>query len=123
MRSMIVLSLSLNVLVLTPICAGLLMNAAWAREAYGPATPASAILISVYLAIWAASLVLLYIRELRSTATLLSLQVLYKLTTPLTVGALVHPVVLSNLGIAVFHLVTLAAMWRAGAIGVGRRGG
>lgn len=34
----------------------------------------------------------------------------YKLLTPLTVGSLKHPVVLSNLGIAALHVVTLTTL-------------
>ena len=39
-------------------------------------------------------------------------QILYKLTTPVTVGTLQNPVVISNLGIAMFHTVTLVVIWR-----------
>lgn len=39
-------------------------------------------------------------------------QILYKLTTPVTVGTLQNPVVVSNLGIAIFHTLTLAVIWR-----------
>lgn len=35
MRSMIRLSLTLNLRVLIPVCSGLLANAAWADTAYG----------------------------------------------------------------------------------------
>jgi hypothetical protein len=110
---MIILSLVLNVLVLTPICASLMMDAAWVQAGYGPATAARGILLSVYIAIWVVSVLLLFVREPNSVAALLVVQVVYKVTTPLTVGTLANPVVVSNLGIAAFHLVTLTLMWRA----------
>jgi hypothetical protein len=36
----------------------------------------------------------------------------YKLATPVTVGTLFNPVVVSNLGIAVFHAVTVVLIFR-----------
>ena len=52
-------SLTLNLLVLAPVCAGLLRASPWTLLAFGPATPARGILLSVYLAIAAASMLLL----------------------------------------------------------------
>ena len=51
MQLMVVLSLIINVVVLVPVCAGLLMDASWTASAYGEGTPARAILLSIYLAI------------------------------------------------------------------------
>jgi hypothetical protein len=47
-------------------------------------------------------------------AALLLVQVIYKLTTPFTVGSFTNPVVLSNLAIAAFHSGTLAVIWNHG---------
>ncbi len=58
MHWMILLSLILNIAVPVPVCAGLLTDAAWARECYGTATPARGIRLSIYLAITVASLLL-----------------------------------------------------------------
>jgi hypothetical protein len=44
-------------------------------------------------------------------AGLLLMQVVYKLTTPFTVGTFGNPVVVSNLVIAALHSVTLAGIW------------
>jgi hypothetical protein len=47
-------------------------------------------------------------------------QFVYKLTTPVTVGTLLNPVVVSNLGIAGFHAVTLVLIfiwWRQEVLG------
>ncbi len=112
MNLMITLSLLLNIAVLVPVCAGLVMNAKWAIECYGAATQARGILLSVYLAVGAASVLLLVACDPKLVAALLCVQVAYKLTTPFTVGTLANPVVVSNLGIAAFHAITLMLMWQ-----------
>jgi len=117
MRLMIVLSLLVNVAVLLPVCAGLLSNASWTTSAYGEATPARAILLSVYMAIGICSVLLLIRREPKAVAALLLVQVLYKITTPLTVGTVTNPVVASNLIIAVVHTATLVCLWSGGGLG------
>jgi hypothetical protein len=113
MRVMIALSLALNIVVLTPICAGLITDADWAREVYGSRTAARGILLSVYLAIGLVSAMLLLLRHPQLVAALLLVQVVYKLSTPFTVGTLANPVVVSNLAIAVFHGVTLVLIWQS----------
>lgn len=117
MRLMVVLSFIINVAVLLPVCAGLLMDAAWTTSAYGEGTPARAILLSIYLAIGLVSVLLLVHREPKAVAALLLVQVLYKVLTPLTVGTLTNPVVVSNLVIAGFHTATLMCLWRGQALG------
>lgn len=112
MRLMVVLSLLINVAVLLPVCAGLLTNASWTTSAYGEWTPARGILLSIYLAIGLVSVLLLVRREPKAVAALLLVQILYKFTTPLTVGTLANPVVVSNLVIAGFHTATLMCLWR-----------
>lgn len=104
---MITLSLLLNIVVLVPVCLGLLRDAAWAREAYGVRTQARGILLSVYLAIAAVSFILIFAEMPQAAGALLIVQIIYKVTTPLTVGTLKNPVVVSNLLIAAFHSVTL----------------
>lgn len=113
MRVMIRLSLVLNIVVLTPICFGLITDAGWVAEAYGPLTAARGILLSVYLSIGLVSVLLLFTPELAAVAALLVVQVVYKLTTPATVGTLFNPVVISNLGIAVVHTVTIVVILNA----------
>jgi hypothetical protein len=92
-------------------------NAAWTTSAYGEATPARAILLSVYMAIGLCSGLLLIRREPKAVAALLLVQVLYKVTTPLTVGTVTNPVVASNLIVAVVHTATLVCLWSSGALG------
>ncbi len=114
---MVVLSLLINGSALLPVCAGLLTDASWATSAYGERTPARAILLSIYLAIGLVSVLLLIRREPKAVAALLLVQVLYKVTTPLTVGTLANPVVVSNLVIAGFHMATLICLWQGRALG------
>lgn len=113
MKILIALSLALNVAVLLPVCFGIITDAAWAREAYGESTAARGILLSIYLAIGLVSLGLLFRREPNMVAALILVQIIYKLTTPFTVGTIANPVVVSNLFIATFHSVTLYFIYRS----------
>ena len=113
MNTMLILSLLLNIAVLVPVCVGLMMQAGWTQVSYGEATPARGILLSIYLSILAVSAILLVFRDPRSVAALLIIQIIYKLTTPITVGTFKNPVVISNIGIAGFHIATLLFTWRA----------
>ena len=115
MDAMVVASLLVNVAVLLPVCAGLIRKDDWARACFGEATPARGILLSIYVAIGFGSLLLLIGRQPALVALLLGLQIVYKITTPFTVGTIRNPVVISNLAIAAFHLITLGVIW--GAIG------
>jgi hypothetical protein len=112
MKPMIKLSLLLNIVVLIPICFGLLSDANWIAEAYGQFSAARGILLSVYLSIGVTSTLLLFVNEPKLTDALLFVQVVYKLTTPFTVGTLFNPVVISNLAIAAFHTATLVLILR-----------
>jgi hypothetical protein len=116
MNLMITLSLLLNIAVLVPVCGGLSTNAKWAVDVYGGATPARGILLSMYIAIGSISLLLLALPDPKAVAALLLVQVVYKLITPLTVGTLANPVVVSNLCIAAFHVVTLILIWQGGLV-------
>jgi hypothetical protein len=112
-RALIIASLALNIAVLVPVCYGLLTNASGSISAFGPATPARGILLSVYLAILICSAGLLFRPVPAMVALLLLVQIVYKVTTPFTVGSFTHPVVMSNLGIAAFHCITLWSIWKA----------
>lgn len=104
---MVLVSLWLNILILIPVCWGLAIEAKWADAAWGEKTPARGILLSIYLAIFIASVLILLIGSPTLAAPLLAVQVFYKVTTPITVRSLRNPVVLSNLGIAAIHTITL----------------
>ena len=108
MKLMILLSLLLNVVVLVPVAFGMATGANWAEAAYGPASSARGILLAVYLAILVGSVGFLFRPVPEMVAVLLGLQFVYKIITPVSVGTLSNPVVVSNLGIAAFHAVTLS---------------
>jgi hypothetical protein len=113
MRALIYASLGLNIFVLVPVCLGLLNKADWALAAYGPESAARGILLSVYLAILVTSAGLLVKPIPAMVAALLLVQIIYKVTTPFTVGTFANPVVISNLAIAAFHSLTLWSIWKA----------
>ena len=115
MRALIIASLALNIAVLVPVCYGLLITASGSILAFGPSTPARGILLSVYMAILICSAGLLFWPVPAMVAALLLVQVIYKVTTPFTVGSFTHPVVMSNLGIAAFHCITLWSIWKTSA--------
>ncbi len=116
MSKMILLSLIINIAVLVPVCSSILMEANWVQDAYGPPGPGRGILLAIYLAILLASVFLLFGGDPKFVAALLVIQIVYKLTTPLTVGTFKNPVVVSNLLIAVFHLATVYTIWKAGKL-------
>jgi len=97
------ISLILNILVLIPVCSGLFLKANWAVDSYGIETPARGILLSVYLAILIFSAVLLFKFDAKMVIALLSVQIIYKLLSPIMVGTLTNPVIISNAFIAAFH--------------------
>lgn len=108
MMKMILASLLTNVLVLIPVCVGLLVDASWVADGYGAVSAARNILLSIYGAILVVSIGMLIKREPMFVAPLLLVQVVYKLTTPFTVGSFTNPVVISNIIIAALHLTTLS---------------
>jgi hypothetical protein len=107
---MLTFSLALNLVVLFPVCAGLLMRDPRMTAAFGEWTPARGILLSIYMAIAVASAVLLARPDARAASVLLGLQIVYKVMTPFSVGTMKNPVVISNLLIAAAHLVTLSGV-------------
>jgi hypothetical protein len=113
---MIKTSLILNVLVLVPVCTGLIFDAEWVRYSYGIFSPARGVLLSIYLAILIASVILYFKMDAKFIASLLFIQIVYKFTTPFTVGTIMNPVVISNLFIAAFHSLTIYTIWKGGKL-------
>jgi len=107
MLRMIRVSLSVNIAVLIPVCTVLILNIRPLVDVWGPATPARGILLSMYLSILFLSVGLWMRRNPMLVAPLLAMQICYKLTTPITVGSLTNPVVISNIAIAIVHALTL----------------
>jgi hypothetical protein len=110
---MILISLIVNVLVLIPVCIGLIGDVPRISSVYGDHSPARGILLSVYGAILLVSIALLFKPLPILVAPLLLVQILYKLTTPFTVGSFTNPVVISNLLVALLHLITLYLILQA----------
>jgi hypothetical protein len=111
-KKMILISLIVNVLVLIPVCVGLMGDVPRISSVYGSYSPARGILLSIYGAILLVSIALLFKPLPMLVAPLLLVQILYKLTTPFTVGSITNPVVISNLFVAVLHLITLYLILR-----------
>jgi hypothetical protein len=109
---MLYLSLILNIAVLIPVCTGIALNLGWVVKSYGGPTQARGILLSVYFAIGLLSVGLLLRPDPKMVAALLMVQFIYKLLTPLTVGTIKNPVVISNIMIAAFHSITLVTIYR-----------
>ena len=107
MKKMILISLIVNILVLIPVCITLIGDVSRVSGVYGEYSPARGILLSVYGAILLVSIALLFKPLPMLVAPLLLVQILYKVTTPFTVGSFTNPVVISNLLVAVLHLITL----------------
>jgi len=107
MTTWIYISLILNIVVLVPIVVLMALKAKLVDDTWGLFTAARGILWSIYFAILVVSIALLFLPIAAFVAALLSVQVIYKITTPFTVGRIGHPVVISNLVISVVHIVTL----------------
>lgn len=111
-KKMMQISLTTNVVVLIPVCLSLLLDAPWVPNGWGEFSPARGILLSIYGAILLVSLGLLWRTEPVAVAALLLVQVIYKITTPFTVGSFENPVVISNLVVAALHAMTLSLIVR-----------
>lgn len=113
---MITASLLLNLAVLIPVCLGLIMDTKRVEKTAGVFTPARGVLLAMYLTIAIASFLLLFVDEPKWVFALLFMQIVYKVLTPFTVKTLKNPIVISNLGIALFHGITIYTMLQARVI-------
>lgn len=118
-------SLFVNIVVLIGVCAalGFYGTAPQVVTAWGPASPARGILLSIYCAILIVSTVLLTL-DVRfpgaaaveyMVVALLATQVLYKVSTPATAGV-TNPVAVCNVVVGAFHALTLYLLWRGRAL-------
>jgi hypothetical protein len=108
---MLTLSLSVNVLLFTVICTGLVMDARWARVFYGQQSPARRVMLSVYLASLLVSLLMLLGLLPMFVLPLLMFQIAVKLFSPIAFGTFRHPIVIIYLCVATLHSVTLYTLW------------
>jgi hypothetical protein len=104
---MLSLSLLLNIAVLIPICYLMITNNFRMVKTLGEFNPARGILLAMYTSILIASVYLLYAPDKKYIIALLSIQIVYKLLTPFTVKTIKHPFVISNILIALFHVLTI----------------
>lgn len=113
MVTLVTISHLVNILVAGTVGYLLVKNAPRMTVVLGPASPARAILSSIYLAIAFTSLVAVLMPTLsRAIASVLfPLQILYKLSTAFTVGMVRHPVVLSNITISLLHTCSLLVIF------------
>lgn len=113
---MIIITIShlVNVFIAGGIAILLLTNATGMIRVYGEATPARSILTSVYFAIAITSMTALIfpIYSLAIAKVLFPLQILYKLSTIITVRSIIHPVVVSNILISILHAVSLFVIFK-----------
>ena len=110
MSTWIYVSMILNIVVLVPIVVLMALKAKLVDDTWGSFTAARGILWSIYFAILVASIALLLLPIPAFVAALLSVQIIYKITTPFTVGRIGHPVVISNLVISAVHAITLVTI-------------
>jgi hypothetical protein len=101
------LSLVLNIAVLIPICFLMITNNFRMVKTLGEFNPARGILLAIYISILCGSIFLLIAPEKKSIIALLAIQIVYKFLTPFTVKTIKHPFVISNILIALFHVLTL----------------
>ena len=104
---MLSLSLILNIAVLIPICYLMITNNFRMVKTLGEFNPARGILLAMYISILIGSIFLLIAPDKKFIIALLSIQILYKFLTPFTVKTIKHPFVISNILIALFHVLTL----------------
>ncbi len=111
---MITASLILNIAVLIPVCLGLITDNKRVQITAGVFTPGRGVLLALYLTILIASSVLLIYEDSKFVFALLFMQIVYKYITPFTVKTIKNPIVVSNLIIASFHLMTVTLMLQNG---------
>lgn len=110
---MITLSLAINIVVLIPVCLGLLLGRPEFDGVFGPRTTAREILVSIYLAILLMSAWLLFDSQNQANfvVSLLALQVAYKILSVVLISNKKAPVLWFNLVIAVIHTCTLVLIF------------
>ncbi len=99
----------INVLVAGVMALLLMSNERHMKKVFGEVTPARQILSSFYFAIAVASLVALIAPQysIVIASVLFPIQILYKLSTLVTVSSKSNPVIWCNLLISIFHAISL----------------
>lgn len=109
---MILASLIINIVVLVPVCLGLLLQRSDMDQVFGERSTAREILLSIYLVILVSSTYLLFNYQTTTTfvLALLSGQVGYKVVSFVLIKNKKTPVLWFNLFIALFHSATLLTL-------------
>ena len=116
-QRIVLFALALNIIVLVPVLAVLVLGLPPAERGFGPLGAARLILTAIYIAIAvvSAALIALHLKHLAwampMSVALFAVQVTYKLITVPLVG-LSNPVVITNLGVAAVQIFALAMLWR-----------
>lgn len=113
---MITASLILNIVVLIPVCIAFIGDFEKMQKTAGIFTPARGILLAMYITILVASLLLMFFQNSTLAFALFFMQIVYKFLSPITVRTLKNPIVISNLLIASFHLITVFTMLKSGSL-------
>ena len=106
---MVTASLIINIFVLIPVCAGLILKLPQFVRVFGPDCTARQILMCIYLAILFLSAIILFLPQkfLTFLIPLLLIQVFYKLASVIFIQDKKTPVLWFNLTIAIFHMMTI----------------
>lgn len=113
---MITASLILNILVLIPVCIGLIFDSDRVKKTAGEFTVGRGVLLALYSTILFASLILLFYTQYYFVFALLFMQVVYKLLSPITAKTIRNPIIISNIFIALFHFITIYVIIENGKI-------
>ena len=108
---MLIASLLINVIVLAPICFAIITRKKEMDRAFGIDTTARQILLCMYMALLGLSFWLLYFKDLKVAAAVLSFQVIYKFLSAVFIRDRRTPVLWFNIAIAVFHTATLYVLF------------
>lgn len=112
---MIIITIShiINVLVAGVMSVLLITNERHMEKVFGGNTPARQILSSLYMAIAVASLVALVAPQysIGVALVLFPIQILYKISTLITVSSKNNPVIWWNLVISIVHVVSLYSIY------------
>ena len=104
---MLIAALIVNLVVLIPVSALLVVGGRSTVSWWGQITPSRNILLAVYLSFISASVLFLLWPLEPAIITLLALQITYKILSAFTVRVLTNPVVIANLLVAAFHTAAL----------------
>ena len=113
---MIAASLILNIIVLIPVCLALISDFERMQKIAGSFTPARGILLAMYITILLSSILLLFFQQPILAFALFFMQIVYKYLSPITVKTVKNPIVVSNLLIATFHLITVFTIVKSGSL-------